>query len=110
MAVHNKAGTVPGNATVTLGDLRRQAGLTQIELARQVGVSVSTIGKLECGQAVPTWETVKGLARVLGLSPIMNVRFASVHTQKTGRKPSTRVPVSTNANANAETIGDRGVR
>lgn len=50
--------------------LRRNAGLTGIELARLVGVSQSRISRIETGHIVPESDEVEGLATALGADPV----------------------------------------
>jgi ribosome-binding protein aMBF1 (putative translation factor) len=60
------------NATMAIGEAlkaaRAKAGLTQGELARESGLTLSAVTKLEQGVAEPTWRSVKALARALGVS------------------------------------------
>jgi transcriptional regulator with XRE-family HTH domain len=51
-----------------LRELRESAGLTQGQLAEQVGTTVRTISRLETGTQEPTWPTVLKLSDVLGVS------------------------------------------
>ena len=51
-----------------LRDLRKQAGLSQDELAELVEISVMTIRRWEWGQRVPRLEEIKKLAEVLQVS------------------------------------------
>lgn len=55
--------------------LRRQAGLTQFQLAVKAGVSDKCIARIERGQSNPTVETVKRLAAALGVP--MSALFGS---------------------------------
>ncbi len=57
---------VPEN-DLHLADLRFQVGLTQASVAKQVGVSVSTISALERGATVPTPAQLQALADCFGL-------------------------------------------
>ena len=50
-----------------LARLRREAGLTQEELAAKSGVSRVTISRLEAGEQDPHYETLLALARGLGV-------------------------------------------
>ncbi|WP_143264429.1 helix-turn-helix transcriptional regulator, partial [Amycolatopsis kentuckyensis] len=53
-----------------LRELRRQAGMTQDELAERSGIAVRTIGRLERGEGSnPRLGTVKLLADALGIAP-----------------------------------------
>lgn len=47
--------------------LRTQAGLTLNDLARQAGVSLSAVSKIENGQTSPTYDTIQRLAIGLGV-------------------------------------------
>ena len=48
--------------------LRREAGLSQAELARQLGISASAMGMYEQGRREPSMETVVAMARVFGVT------------------------------------------
>lgn len=45
---------------------RESAGLSQIELAEQIGVVPRTLGSYECGERVPPLDTASRIAQVLG--------------------------------------------
>jgi transcriptional regulator with XRE-family HTH domain len=51
-----------------LAALRRAAGISQYELAKRSGVSKQSLSTLEKGKHVPSWETVRAIARGLGVS------------------------------------------
>ncbi len=51
-----------------LKELREKAGLSQAELVQRSGVSKQAVSNLELGNRKPTWETVRRLARALGVS------------------------------------------
>src|SRR5262245_42475891 len=51
-----------------LKDLRETAGISQYELAKRSGLSRQALSNLELGNREPTWETVRTLARALGVS------------------------------------------
>ena len=54
---------------VRIRDLRKEAGLTQEELARQVGVTLNALGNLERGISQdPHYSTLFGIARALDMS------------------------------------------
>jgi DNA-binding XRE family transcriptional regulator len=55
---------------VRLRHLRRRAGLTQVELVRQSGVSLPTITRLENARQPATRKTIARLAQALGVSPL----------------------------------------
>ena len=48
---------------------RKRAGLTQIDLARDVGVSIATLRRWEAGETAPTGTRIAELARCLNVSP-----------------------------------------
>lgn len=50
-----------------IGELRRQRGLTQEELARRVRVSVRAVAAWESGDASPRQRNARALARALGV-------------------------------------------
>ena len=49
--------------------LRRGRFLTQLELAQMAGVTEATINRIEKGHNKPTFQTIKKLARALGVEP-----------------------------------------
>jgi transcriptional regulator with XRE-family HTH domain len=51
-----------------LKELREAAGLSQDGLARQAGLSTSTVAKIERLDIDPSWTTVQALAKALGVS------------------------------------------
>ena len=51
--------------------LRRNAGLTGVELARRVGISQSRISRLETGDLVPQGHEVDRLADALNVDAII---------------------------------------
>jgi transcriptional regulator with XRE-family HTH domain len=51
-----------------LRELRKQAGLTQEELAKRSGVPLPTLRGHEQGQRTPSWASVAKLAKALGVS------------------------------------------
>lgn len=48
--------------------LREERGMTQEALAHAAGVTVGHLSTIERGHSNPTWGTVKGIARALGVS------------------------------------------
>ena len=52
-----------------LGALRRQAGLTQRELAETLGVHPRLVSKWENGEATPRPANIRKLAAALGVEP-----------------------------------------
>ena len=73
-------------------DLRRRAlGMSRMEVARQTGLSFSTIHRILAGQqANPSWENLVALAECLGLS----IRF----------EPKTDAQTMREAQANAKAV------
>jgi transcriptional regulator with XRE-family HTH domain len=51
-----------------LRQLRKGADLTQQQLADAAGLALSAVAKLEQGKGDPTWNTVRVLAKALGVS------------------------------------------
>jgi transcriptional regulator with XRE-family HTH domain len=51
-----------------LKELRAAAGLTQAEFAKRAGMYRIAVARLECGTQGPAWESVKALARALGMT------------------------------------------
>ncbi len=49
-----------------LARLRREAGLSQTEVASRAGIRAETLSRLENGQANPTVATVRRILRALG--------------------------------------------
>lgn len=54
--------------------LRKKAGLTQIELAEKVGVSIATLRRWEAGETSPTGTKITEIADLLGVLPYEIVR------------------------------------
>lgn len=52
----------------SLADLRVGAGLSQLDLAKQVGVSQTLVSRWERAKARPTWEEITRYASALGLA------------------------------------------
>jgi transcriptional regulator with XRE-family HTH domain len=51
-----------------LRDLRKQAGMTQEELAKKAGVPLPSLRGHEQGQRIPSWASVVKLAKALSVS------------------------------------------
>lgn len=54
---------------IRLKQLRESRFLTQRELAAKAQVGISTIVRIEKGQQVPTFKTIKRLASALAIDP-----------------------------------------
>ena len=48
---------------------RKKAGLTQIQLAEKLGISIATLRRWEAGETAPTGTKIFDLAQQLGVSP-----------------------------------------
>lgn len=48
--------------------LREQRGLTQEQLAFGSGITTGSVVRIELGQSVPGWDTVRRLAKALDVS------------------------------------------
>jgi transcriptional regulator with XRE-family HTH domain len=57
-----------GGFASRLRELRLAANMTQEALARAASVSNNTVSKLEQGAGDPSWNTVRTLAKALGVS------------------------------------------
>lgn len=62
------AGEAPGGFGTRLAQLRKQAGLTQTALAREIGISQRMMAYYERPSAFPPATLLPTLARVLGVS------------------------------------------
>ena len=63
---------------------REAAGLTQRQLADLVGVTDQTISNIERGATMPTLDTARALARVLGI-PVEGLFAPDVPTEGVGK-------------------------
>lgn len=52
-----------------LQQIRTDAGLSQTRLAREVATSQSAISQMESGERQPSFDMIRRLAKVLGVSP-----------------------------------------
>jgi transcriptional regulator with XRE-family HTH domain len=77
-----------------LSDLRKEAGLTQQQLAERAGIHKLTVAKLEQGIREPTWATVLALADSLGVNCLAFVENG-VPSGSTGKRPRGRPPKAT---------------
>ncbi|HEX5527695.1 MAG TPA: helix-turn-helix transcriptional regulator [Solirubrobacterales bacterium] len=50
-----------------VSQVRKEAGLTQEELARRAGLEEADVGRIESGQRNPTWGTVRKISYALDL-------------------------------------------
>ena len=49
-------------------EMRKQKGLTQKELAEQIGISDKTVSKWECGNGLPEVVFMEPLCQILGIT------------------------------------------
>lgn len=56
------------NVGMTISSLRKNAGITQLQLAERLGVSCKTVSKWECGLGFPDITQFPELARIFGVS------------------------------------------
>jgi transcriptional regulator with XRE-family HTH domain len=57
--------------------LREARGLSQVALARKARIGRITLVRLEAGQQAPTPKTLERLARALGVTVQVSVRFGA---------------------------------
>jgi len=57
--------SISGNIRI----LRKKAGLTQIELADAMTISIATLRRWEAGETTPTGTKITELAKILGVAP-----------------------------------------
>ena len=69
------------SAGARLRSLRLAAGLTQLDLAAQSGITHEAISSLELGNRAPRAETVRRLANALGIEPADLVRQPTPATE-----------------------------
>lgn len=70
-----------------LGDLRIQAGLTQPQLAREVGISTASLSSLELGETVLRESVAERLGKALGLE---TAEVRAAYERSRTRPPGTR--------------------
>lgn len=63
---------------------RERVGLTQAELADQIGKSLETVGGIERGKTAPSFDTLSDLSNVLGV-PVREFFGAGSYEAKAGR-------------------------
>jgi putative transcriptional regulator len=77
----------PTKVTNRIRALRETAGLTQVELAKRVGVTRQTLIAIEQGRYSPTLELAFSISRVFGV-PLDDVfQYPSVPSDSAGEQP-----------------------
>lgn len=74
--------TLPSNIKTLLGtnlrEIREIKGLTQEELAEQIGISHAPISKIENGEGNPTLDTIEKITDALGITPMELFDFGRI--------------------------------
>ncbi len=70
-----RAPTPDAALAAAVRQLRMDRGLTLEAVAFRAGVSTGSIGRLELGQSVPSWDTVRQIARALDV-PLVELATA----------------------------------
>ena len=72
MVVEHRQPAPAADRDITIGHriilLRRQARLTQAELAKAAGITRAVLQCIEAGDTEPRWSTLRGLAAALGVT------------------------------------------
>lgn len=92
---------------------RKRAGMTQVEIARAMGVAQSAIAKLESGRSMPRITTLQRLARATSSRIHLSIDPVSIHDMNTASHQMTdtlsRPATHTQANRRAFLGGIMGV-
>jgi transcriptional regulator with XRE-family HTH domain len=56
-------------ASMDIRQARRQAGISQVQLARMIGVDQSAVSRIERGQRSVTVDRLVAISKVLGVEP-----------------------------------------
>jgi HTH-type transcriptional regulator/antitoxin HipB len=59
-----------------LAEARRDAKLTQTEVARLMGTSQAAVARLESGLVKPSWSSIERFARAVGRRPVVRLEAA----------------------------------
>ncbi len=97
-----------------LSQLRRQAGLTQAEMAKRLGISKSAVSMYECGNREPELELLQAMADLFGVGvgallgredPLVNGDpELTEYLEALRDRPELRMLFSTTRNATKEDI------
>ncbi len=82
-------GSIPGLAR-QVREARHQAGLSQANLADEVGIRQSSVGQWERGAATPTLGMFRRMVAVLGPWPLLEVLMPSDQPQSAAIPPGSR--------------------
>jgi DNA-binding XRE family transcriptional regulator len=82
-------GSIPGLAR-QIREARHQAGLTQADLADELGVRQSSVGQWERGATTPTLGMFRRMVAVLGPWPLLEVLMPSDQPQSAAVPPGSR--------------------
>jgi DNA-binding XRE family transcriptional regulator len=73
------------NALVKIGNdlsiARRKRQISMDSMAKRVGISISTLGRIEKGDSTVAWGTVVALLEILGLLTSLENIFDSAHDE-----------------------------
>ena len=72
--------------------LRKKAGLTQIDLAEKLGVSIATLRRWEAGETAPSGTRIIELANLLEISPNEIISDSDRENSPKSNKPSITYP------------------
>ena len=69
----------------TLRELREASGMTQFEVAAQLGVTITTVYNWERGASEPTGRNLQKVARLFGVSPF-DILLPEIERPKRGKE------------------------
>lgn len=59
--------------TFALAEARREAGLTQAEVAQRMRTSQAAVARMERGRVKPSWSSIERYARAVGRRPVIQL-------------------------------------
>jgi transcriptional regulator with XRE-family HTH domain len=95
----------PDWLSATLGDLRRAAGLSGMEVARRLGTSQRRISNIETGRFVPRQDEIATLAKLYGAPADIRRQLLGVVRDLREETPKARLVMSRGASRMQERIG-----